>query len=436
MTNESPTDTDVRPTSLLIKRLRMRVIAGPDRGLERDFDERVRIGTRSLVDLRLTDPRVSGVHCELTADRGIRVKDLESKNGTWCGAIRLFDAVLGPGAVLTVGDTQLAVEPAVAGTEVVLSRSEDFHGLVGGSVPMRRLIAQVERLANNDTTVLILGESGTGKERVAQALHDGGNRAKGPLVVVDCASLPPNLIESELFGHERGAFTGAVAAHAGAFERANGGTLFLDEIGELPPELQPRLLRVIESRTVQRVGGTRRFGVNTRVVAATHRDLMLEVARGRFREDLYFRLAVVVLEVPPLRARLDDVPQLARHLLESLGVDAHQVLTPEALQLISTYQWPRNVRELRNALERAVALTQPLSIAREGAPAANAEVDINLPFRDAKQAVIDAFERRYLELLLEATGGNVSEAARRAKLDRMSIHRALARHQLGRKVEP
>lgn len=440
MSHEPPTDTDVRPTSLRVKRLKVRVVAGPDAGLVREFDERLRIGSRALADLRLSDPRVSGVHCELSADRGIRIRDLESKNGTWCGQLRLFDGLLGPNTVVTIGDTQLSVEPAEPSSEVVLSSSEDFHGLVGGSVPMRRLIAQVERLGKSDATVLILGETGTGKERVAQALHEGGARAKGPLVVVDCASLPANLIESELFGHERGAFTGAIAAHAGAFERADGGTLFLDEIGELPLELQSRLLRAIESRSVQRLGGNQRMTVNVRVVAATHRDLMLEVARGRFREDLYFRLAVVVLEVPPLRSRLDDVPLLARHLLESLGIDPHHVLTPQALQLASTYQWPGNVRELRNALERSVALMQPLSVNHHRAPPVGndggGEIDVNVPFREAKQAVIDAFERRYLEALLKASGGNISEAARRAKLDRMSIHRALTRHDLGRKVEP
>ncbi len=424
------TETSLRTSMHRLARLNVRVVKGPDAGLEHVFDEAIRIGSKVLAGFKLTDGKVSGLHCELAIARGgVTLRDLDSKNGTWVGTLRVKEAVLPPGTLFSIGDSQLSVEAVAPLTEVPLAEADSFHGLVGGSLSMRRLISQVERLSGSASTVLVQGESGTGKERVAEALHDGGPRADRPLVVVDCGALPANLIEAELFGHERGAFTGAVAARAGAFERAHGGTLFLDEVGELPLELQPRLLRALESRTVQRLGADRRTPVDVRVVAATHRDLQLEVSKGRFREDLYFRLAVVVLTVPPLRERLDDVPLLARHLLEELGADPHSVMTPAALQSALAYQWPGNVRELRNALERAVALMQPLSLStsQPGSPVLERSVGA---FREAKQAAIDAFERDYLTRVLEEAGGNVSEAARRAGLDRMSMHRALSRHAL------
>ncbi|MGZ3425998.1 MAG: sigma-54 interaction domain-containing protein, partial [Polyangia bacterium] len=301
---------------------------------------------------------------------------------------------------------------------------------------IRALTARLAALAGGDTTVLVQGETGTGKERVAEALHLAGRRAPKPLVVVDCGAMPATMIESELFGHERGAFTGAVASVPGAFERAHGGTLFLDEIGELPLELQPKLLRALESRVVRRLGGAKTIPVDVRVVSATNRDLMLEVAAGRFREDLYYRLAVVTLTVPPLRDRREEVPLLATRFLGDFGVEPSRLLTRESLEALMRHAWPGNVRELRNTLERAVALSEPLAVGSGATPTstssaatASASVDLSLPLRIGRQRVVDAWEREYVTRLLDECGGNVSEASRRAGLERMSMYRLL--HRLG-----
>ncbi len=279
-----------------MRRASLQVLAGPDAGRRFDIEDRARVGARPLADIVLADARVSGLHCEFTVGgEALRVRDLGSKNGTFVGTVRILDALLAPGDVVTVGETRLQLTPA-GSRAVPLHDADDFHGLVGQSSAIRALTARLAALAGADTTVLVQGETGTGKERVAEALHLAGRRAPKPLVVVDCGAMPATMIESELFGHERGAFTGAVASVPGAFERAHGGTLFLDEIGELPLELQPKLLRVLESRVVRRLGGAKTIPVDVRVVSATNRDLMLEVAAGRFREDLYYRLAVVTLD--------------------------------------------------------------------------------------------------------------------------------------------
>jgi transcriptional regulator with GAF, ATPase, and Fis domain len=427
------TVTGTRLETLERRRARVQVVSGRDARLERTFEGRLRIGSRALADLSLADPKVSSLHCELECGEVVRLRDLGSKNGTFVAGVRVFDALVPPGATITVGDTQLRVAALDERVAVELHPGDRFVGLVGRSAPMRALAAQVARLAAGDATVLVTGETGTGKELVAEALHTGGPRAERPLVVVDCGALPGGLVESELFGHERGAFTGAVAAQAGAFERAGGGTVFLDEIGELPLDLQPKLLRAIEAREVRRLGGGKPLTFDARIVAATHRDLAREVQRGRFREDLYWRLAVVTLEVPPLRDRLDDLPQLAVHLLGEMGVDPAACLTVEALGALAAHDWPGNVRELRNTLERAAALAEPVRpsagprAAGGSSPAAQAAVDLEVPLRIGKQRAIESFERRYLTALLEECGGNVSEAARRAGMDRMSIHRMIER---------
>jgi DNA-binding NtrC family response regulator len=308
--------------------------------------------------------------------------------------------------------------------------------LWGRSTAMRRLFALAGRVAASDVTVLIEGETGTGKDALCEALHQASTRASGPLIVVDCGAVPPNLFESELFGNEKGAFTGADRARAGAFEEADGGTLFLDEIGELPLQLQPKLLRVLEAREVRRIGSAQPRKINVRVIAATNRDLREEVNRGTFRQDLYFRLEVMRLRVPPLRERPDDIPVLAEHFrtLAKPG-DAAPPFSDETLRNFVAHPWPGNVRELRNAVERLTVLddmpfTTPTAADVDDGSGGGEPVDIRVPFKEAKNALTDRFERRYLTAMLEATAGNISEAARRAGIDRVYLLRLMGRYGL------
>jgi DNA-binding NtrC family response regulator len=295
---------------------------------------------------------------------------------------------------------------------------------------MRKLFAVLEKVAASDINVLVEGESGTGKELVTAEIVQRGPRSEQPFVIVDCGAVSPSLVESELFGHARGAFTGAERERVGAFETADGGTVFLDEIGELPLELQPKLLRAIEAREIRRVGEVKARKVNVRVIAATHRDLAREVNRGRFREDLYFRLAVMNVRVPSLRERLEDLPLLIRGFLSVLGVpDQIDLFAPHVLAELEAHDWPGNVRELRNYVERTIVLREPQPAARRQLGVAG-DVDLGTPFKLAKDAAVSAFERSYLTALLEAAGDNVSKAARSGGMDRMYLHRLIQKHGL------
>lgn len=309
---------------------------------------------------------------------------------------------------------------------------------------MRRLFALVERVAASDSNVLIEGESGTGKELVASEIVRAGSRAKKPFVIVDCSAISPNLIESELFGHTRGAFTGADRDRVGAFEAAQGGTVFLDEIGEMPLEMQPKLLRALEAREIRRIGEASTRKVDVRVIAATNRRLEREVNQGRFREDLYFRLSVVTLRVPPLRERIEDLPLLVRNFLEVLGAnESAHLFTKDVLDDLARHEWPGNVRELRNFVERTVVLqtTTPTysdapfgnrspSQPPRGENAAPPAVDLAVSFREAKERTIAEFERRYIGSLLDWSDGNISRAARKAQMDRMNLYRLIQRYGL------
>jgi transcriptional regulator with GAF, ATPase, and Fis domain len=389
-----------------------------------------RIGTHSSNDVVLRDPAVSRFHCKLTYEGGIwRLQDSGSLNGTVLDDVSVRDANLREQGVIKIGDSVLHVRVS-EGTEVSLPNVQSFGALLGASVAMRKLFAFLEKVAASEINVLIEGESGTGKELVAAEIVQRGPRADGPFVIVDCGAVSPNLVESELFGHVRGAFTGADRDRVGAFETANTGTVFLDEIGELPLELQPKFLRALEAREVRRVGETRARKVDVRVIAATNRDLEREVNKGRFREDLYFRLAVMSVRLPSLRERLDDLPLLIRGFLGSLGVPEQiRLFPPQILAELSTYDWPGNVRELRNYVERTVVLEEPLMALRRQQPA-GAGSDPQMPFKIAKDAVVDAFERNYVTALLDGAAGNVSRAARSGGMDRMYLHRLIQKHGL------
>ncbi len=355
-----------RATSARLRRCRVEVISGPDAGLIRDVEASViRIGARRGNDVQLTDSKVSGLHCEIRLDdRGYRLRDLDSTNGTYVSSLRINDVYISPACQIALGTTRLKFEPLGESVEVELADTDRYGSMIGRSVKMREMFARLEKLARTDTTVLVTGETGAGKELVAEALHDYSPRSKGAFVVLDCGSIPPNLIESELFGHERGAFTGATNSYAGAFERAHGGTVFLDEIGELPLGMQPKLLRVLERKEVRRVGGSKTIEVDLRVVAATNRDLGVEVNRGRFREDLYYRLAVARVHVPPLRERKDDLPLLIEHILSTTPNGETASIAQETIDLMMKHDWPGNIRELRNACERAVLLSTGAMIER------------------------------------------------------------------------
>jgi DNA-binding NtrC family response regulator len=402
---------------------------------------RLRVGSHPGNDLVLKHRSVSRFHLEIEAGpSGFRVRDLESTNGTFLNGIRIHDAFLPERATLRVAKVSLEFSLTGGSVEIPAERAEELHGLLGCSTAMREVFALLARAAPSDATVLIDGESGTGKERAAIALHAASRRARGPLVVVDCAALPATLLESELFGHERGAFTGAVARSQGRFQEASGGTLFLDEIGELPLELQPKLLRAIESRVVRRLGGSAAEPVDVRLVAATNRDLAREVNRGSFREDLYYRLAVVRITLPPLRARLEDIPVLVGHFvrgaLRAEPARAEEILagvSEENWRRLASLRWPGNVRELRNFIERTLIMSSGPLVVDEAPPVAAPSpgplaVDLDRPLTLLKRELLEQVEREYLQGQL-ARHGNISAAARAAGMDRMNFKRLLKKHR-------
>jgi DNA-binding NtrC family response regulator len=430
-------------------------------------DKELVIGTAPEAGLRLSDATVSRQHVRLLrTPQGIRVTDLESTNGVYLDGARLYDAVVPVGAQLQVGRVHVALEPQETAVSSSTSRSR-FGGLVGGDPRTLKLFATLEDLAKSDATLVLEGETGTGKEVVAQALHEASPRSKHPFVVFDCGSVPKDLIESALFGHVKGAFTGATESRVGAFKRAHNGTIFLDEIGELPLELQPRLLRVLESRTIQPVGGDEPVPINARVICATHRSLKGDIKAGRFREDLYYRLAVVKVRLPALRERPADIPILAQYFADAWALRRSTPtpkLDPRGVETVSKNPFPGNVRELRNLVERALAFAQdgdravdlarfahdftepdtaiaslvsapsasPITAARGDAirAAALEALDGHRSFRDAKAMIVDAFERAFLGALLEQTGNNLSKASLLAQMDRKHLRELGRRHGL------
>ncbi|MEZ4226467.1 MAG: sigma 54-interacting transcriptional regulator [Polyangiaceae bacterium] len=432
--------------AVAIPRLELAIEAEDGREVGRSVvleGDALRIGSHPSNDLVLDDPMVSRFHCRLTrGDASWTLSDTGSLNGTSLDGVRVRDADLPrPMCRIHLGGSRVRVREL--GSEAVeeIPAWSSFGELYGEAIAMRQLFVMLDRVSRSDSTVLIEGESGTGKELAATEIVRRGARSAAPFIIVDCSAISPNLIESELFGHTKGAFTGADRTRVGAFEAAHGGTIFLDEVGEMPLDMQPKLLRALEAREIRRTGENEARKIDVRVIAATNRSLEREVNRGRFREDLYFRLSVVTVRMPPLRRRLDDLELLIRVILRSLNAEeAGHLFTHNVLADMRRHEWPGNVRELRNYVERSVVLEQaaPASERRSGTSMlpprptshAPAGTDLDQPFRVAKEQVVFEFEQRYLKALLDWAGGNVSKAARKAKMDRMYLYRLLQRHDL------
>ncbi len=418
----------------------LRVVSGPDAGMLVSLPPiGVVVGADPSADVVLTDSAVSGRHCTIRpADDGFSVKDLGSRNGTLLDGVAITEASVPIGAMLRLGSSLIQLMPAEESVEIPPSSAAGFGSMIGNSVAMRRVYSMLERASQSAASILCLGESGTGKELTARAVHENSPRRDGPFVVFDCGAASESLIESELFGHVRGAFTGAHADRMGAFAAADKGTLFLDEIGDLPLALQPKLLRMLETGEVTQVGSHQQQRFDVRVVAATHRDLFQEVGSGGFRGDLYYRLAVVEIHLPPLRQRPEDIPELVRIFLDRAGAgDIGELSGPNMERLVS-YHWPGNVRELRNVITRAVALSpagadfsgMPILLRptqqADDAPSFKAD----RPFHEAKADIIGKFERDYLTDLVRRADGNLSQAARDAGLERKYLYRLLEKNGL------
>ena len=443
----------VRPTVRHLRKSMLLVISGPDKGKQVEITKPRVTGGRSIInDLVLSDKAISGSHFEVFADDGgYHLRDLDSTNGVFCADLRIHDVYLKPGQTFRVGHTDLRFQRTDEIVEIALSKRDSFDQVTGSSVRMREIFATLEKVAPSDLTVLVTGETGTGKEMIARGIHQASQRVNKPFVVLDCGAIPKDLIESTLFGHEKGSFTGAVGQHHGCFEQAHGGTIFLDEIGELDVNLQPKLLRVLENRELKRVGGDRVIKIDVRVVAATNRDLRQMVNQGTFREDLYFRLSVIHVEMPPLRDRKDDVQALGEIFLKDVAARRNMDMTfaPDAIQMLLSHNWPGNVRELKNVVERAASLSESahvrrsdLMFNRDSSPprastssesASNSMAQQLVPgldFKEAKQRVVDAFEVAYLKALLERHDGNITRSAQEAGLTRYHLRELLKRHGL------
>jgi DNA-binding NtrC family response regulator len=431
------TEVDVQDCALVVEE-------GPEAGLElAPLPLRILIGRLPWCDLRLSDGRVSSTHCELTLEAaGIRLRDQESTNGVFVGGVRVYDALLGPGSTFRVGGTRIRFELR-AGRRRVRQATDPTGELLGSCPAMRRLFDMIARVAPRDLPVLLLGETGTGKSALAKAIHGASPRRDKPFVAVNCGALPPDLVEATLFGHVKGAFTGALRDSAGVFEQARGGTLFLDEIGEMPLPMQPKLLQALETHTVRPVGAEGVKEVDFRLVSATNRPIQREISAGRFRQDLYFRVAGLELLAPPLRDRADDLPALIQRFLDEDCPGAAARLSAAGLGRLMAHSWPGNVRELQNVLARASMLAGDGPILPEhllfggrdddpsAASAAPSAEDLYAgTFRDFKAALLAHHERRWVELLMARCGGNITRAAREGELSRTYLLTMLRKHGL------
>jgi len=402
-------------------------------------DTSLKIGKSPDNDVVIDSPTVSRNHLVIQrqGDRFL-VQDLQSTNGTFIDGAQIREGYLKPGQLLELGDVQLRFQSTLTPVRIAPSVEDRLGELVGKSVPMRQIFALLKRISSTDSTLLLVGETGSGKGAAAKAIHQLSPRREGPLVVFDCAAVSDSLIESELFGHEKGAFTGAVNQRVGCLERAHGGTLFLDEIDDLALDLQPKLLRAIEDREFRRLGASSSpIAFDSRIVAASKKDLWAETQAGRFREDLYFRLSVFTVSLPPLRDRKEDIPLL----VDAFSGETLWDRLPAAVrEQFLAHAWPGNVRELRNALERArhmvdIPELSSGSLLREFAKDVPAGGDFlpasyGGPFKECKEDLVRQFEREYLTRLLARSKGNVAKAAREAELDRKHLYSLLHKYGL------
>jgi len=420
-------ETDLRPAlprerltrpSVLLEWAGQHAVLSPDK-------QALLIGASPAVDVMIEDSLVSRVHAELRYEaNGPWIRDMKSRNGTYVDGVQVEGARVRDGSQLTLGETIVRVRFDQAASSVPLWPHASFGALRGGSVKMRELYRRMDLAARSDATVLVEGETGTGKELVAEAIHEASRRSGSPFAIVDCSALAPSILESELFGHARGAFTGAVAARAGVVEAAQGGTVFLDEIGEIPLSLQPKLLRLMESRTLRRVGENTARTVNVRFIAATHRSLQAMINEGTFREDLYFRISVLRLRTPPLRERTEDIPSLVQAFSDGKGIDV------DLLQQLITRPWPGNVRELRNFVEYSQVFGDREAL-RELSPHIGAAIPSTRgTYHQQRRDCLDAFERTFVERLLHDHGGDTRAAAEAGGLDRSHLYRLIKRHRL------
>lgn len=462
---------DGRPTTITLRRVKLELMRDGKVSSHVFDKDTVAIGATPDNDLVLEDETVSRNHCRIFQEGDhYLVKDLDSTNGTFINRVRVREAWLKPDCLLTLGKSEMRFAPVDEKLRIIPSDKQRFGEIIGRDAKMREIYAIFEKIAPTDATVVIEGETGTGKEVVARTVHQESRRRDGPFIVFDCGAVPENLIESELFGHEKGSFTGAVSTRLGVFELASGGTVFLDELGELQLDLQPKLLRVLEQREVKRVGGTRSIKVDVRIVAATNRDLEAEVKAGRFREDLFYRLSVVRVTLPSLKERKDDIPLLIKHFLRTCNFNRTKDgqrkvvnISRSALDKLLEYNWPGNVRELLNVIERAVSFADTNTIEVRDLPdhiaiphqhlvsasqvpavvgggdgieaggAAAAFADMSIPtgkFKDAKEQWVSSFERDYIETLLRSNDNNISHAAREADIDRKYFRKLMKKYEI------
>jgi DNA-binding NtrC family response regulator len=438
---DTTVNAGVAPSPRAPRTFVLSAVSGPDVGKTFAIDAsrvgRVLLGQSPICAVRLNDQTVSRRHAAFdVVDGALRLTDLGSTNGTFVNGIRAHDVALAGGETIQVGAHVLLLQAGGESVEPATESQAGFGRFIGASPEIRRLYPTMRRIAESDIPVVIEGETGTGKEVLAEALHELGPRAAGPFVVFDCTTVAASMMEAALFGHERGAFTGALGATPGLFEQADKGTLFIDEIGELDLALQPKLLRAIERAEVRRIGGRQWIGVNVRVLAATRRDLDREVQAGRFRDDLFFRLAVGRIELPPLRNRRKDISLLAAHFWRELG-GSPAALTGDLLARLQDYDWPGNVRELRNAIAHRIALgdlsTPSKAPGQVGASptgdAIQGIIDLDLPFPIARDQIIALFEQRYVGQVLARHGGNVTRAAHASGVGRRYFQTIRGRHK-------